>query len=106
MASEHVGVKLHPEAFDELAAAVRFYAERDRRIAENLKVQLRDAFQNIHAHPMRFPALRELPDVRKFNLRRFPISVLYLIRPGAVWIIAIAHSRRRPQYWKQRAIGI
>jgi hypothetical protein len=35
-------------------------------------------------------------------MRRFPFSVEYLDDPELVTIVAVAHSKRRPGYWKDR----
>lgn len=35
-------------------------------------------------------------------LSRFRYSVVYMIRPDEVWIVAVAHQRRRPGYWRRR----
>jgi plasmid stabilization system protein ParE len=39
---------------------------------------------------------------RRFLLRRFPYSVIYRIEPAKIVIVAVAHGRRRPGYWKDR----
>jgi toxin ParE1/3/4 len=39
---------------------------------------------------------------RKMILRRFPFSIVYVERDDAIVIIAIAHQRRRPGYWRGR----
>jgi len=41
-------------------------------------------------------------DTRRFLLRRFPYSVIYRVEPSRIVIVAIAHGRRRPGYWKER----
>jgi hypothetical protein len=35
-------------------------------------------------------------------MQRFPFSVVYLDDPESVTIVAIAHSKRKPGYWKDR----
>lgn len=40
---------------------------------------------------------------RRFILQRFPFSIVYLDDPDLVTIIAVAHSKRKPGYWKSRA---
>jgi len=35
-------------------------------------------------------------------LRIFPYYIAYLIRGDVLWILAIAHSHRQPQYWIER----
>ena len=50
--------------------------------------------------PHRWP--KYLHGTRRFVLNRFPFSVIYLDDPDAVIIIAIAHSKSGPGYWKSR----
>jgi hypothetical protein len=37
-----------------------------------------------------------------FVLHRFPFSVVYLDDPELITIIGVAHSERKPGYWKGR----
>jgi hypothetical protein len=36
-------------------------------------------------------------------VHRFPFSLVYRLFSGDVHIVAVAHSSRRPNYWKDRA---
>ena len=47
----------------------------------------------------RIPA--ELP-VRRLAVKRFPYHVFYLETPPEIRILAVAHDRRKPGYWKSR----
>ena len=40
--------------------------------------------------------------VRKRNVEGFPFSVAFLELESEVRILAVAHGRRRPGYWKTR----
>ena len=40
--------------------------------------------------------------LRQVILHRFPFSLIYSIEVDAVLIVAVAHQRRRPDYWKTR----
>lgn len=42
------------------------------------------------------------PGVRRRILRRFPYSILYTLDNDVVLVIAVAHQRRRPGYWRRR----
>jgi plasmid stabilization system protein ParE len=54
--------------------------------------------------------LREHPELgqpvggrfRRAVLHRFPFSLIYSIETGAILIVAVAHQRRRPDYWRNR----
>jgi len=39
---------------------------------------------------------------RRFVLHRFPFSIIYLDDPDVLSIVAVAHSKRKPGYWKAR----
>ncbi len=39
---------------------------------------------------------------RRFSLRRFPFTVIYASSPEILHILAVAHDRRRPNYWRSR----
>lgn len=36
---------------------------------------------------------------RRVVPHRFPFSVIYLVEPGIIVVVAIALDRRRPTYW-------
>jgi hypothetical protein len=35
----------------------------------------------------------------RVNLKNFPYYVAYIVRPNAIWILAIASARTLPEYW-------
>ncbi|HEY6897386.1 MAG TPA: type II toxin-antitoxin system RelE/ParE family toxin [Rhodocyclaceae bacterium] len=39
---------------------------------------------------------------RQYALRRFPYRVIYQITADELRIVAVAHHRRRPNYWASR----
>jgi plasmid stabilization system protein ParE len=93
-------VRLHPEAIAEAKAAYEWYAERNLAAANAFISELDDAISQIHSSPERWTM--HLRGTRKFLLRRFPYGVVYRITESAIQVIAVAHGRRRPGYWKSR----
>ena len=41
-------------------------------------------------------------DLRRGLLSRFPYSLMYAVEPEQLLIVAVAHQRRRPDYWRGR----
>lgn len=39
---------------------------------------------------------------RRLPLRRFPYSIMYELRGDEIRVLAVAHQRRRPGFWKGR----
>ena len=95
-------VDLHPEAAEEAAAAVEWYRERSEAAAAAYTAELERAIELIAAEPDQWPPY--LQGTRRFILRRFPFSIVYRKSPVAVEVevIAVAHARRRPGYWRGR----
>lgn len=50
----------------------------------------------------RLPQLPATLPVRRFPVKRFPYHVVCLETPAAIRILALAHDRRKPGYWKNR----
>jgi toxin ParE1/3/4 len=40
--------------------------------------------------------------VRRYPMRRFPYFIYYRALPDHVRILAFAHHRRHPEYWRER----
>jgi plasmid stabilization system protein ParE len=93
-------VRLHPDAITEAKAAYEWYAERNPAAADAFISELDHAISQIQTGPERWTM--HLHGTRKFLLRRFPYGVIYRITESAIQVIAVAHGRRRPGYWKSR----
>lgn len=39
---------------------------------------------------------------RRFPLRTFPFSIIYYVRSEELRVVALAHHRRKPEYWAGR----
>jgi plasmid stabilization system protein ParE len=95
-----VPVELHPEAIDEAVAARRWYAERSSPAAQGFQAELDRAVLEIGEAPSRW--VRHVADTRRFVLQRYPFSVVYFELPGSLFVLAVAHAKRRPGYWRAR----
>jgi toxin ParE1/3/4 len=85
---------------EEAEAAIAWYEQRSGKAAEMLLEELDQAIERIGEHPEQFP-LHEF-GTRRIMLRRFPYLVIFLEAGGVMEIIAVAHGRRRPGYWRDR----
>lgn len=84
----------------ELAEAVRWYEERRPGWGARLFDAVSQALDLIEQFPESGSLQR--PAVRRLSVRGFPFSVVYRVRPDDVSVIAVAHAKRRPGYWKNR----
>lgn len=88
------------EALEEAEAAARWYAERSAAAAAAFSEEMDEAESAIVRLPDAWPPYDH--NTRRYLLRRFPFSVVYRSEPDRILIVAVAHARRRPGYWKSR----
>jgi toxin ParE1/3/4 len=93
-------VALHPEAVAEASAAAQWYRERSASAADAFLGELDRAVEKIAEAPEMSP--RCVRGTRRYVLRHFPFSIVYRDVSGSIEVIAIAHGRRKPDYWKDR----
>jgi plasmid stabilization system protein ParE len=99
-------VRLLDEAEEEAREAARWYEERRPGLGEAFLQALADALEAIEKHPTRHAAVSGVPanrQVRRFLLGRFPYKLVYEILTSEVLVLAVAHTRRHPTYWKNRS---
>ena len=93
-------VEFHPLAADEAQAAERWYRERNETASGRFQRELDRAIERISQWPE--TGSPYLSNTRRVLLRRFPFFVVYRVRGDDLEIVAVAHARRRPGYWRAR----
>jgi plasmid stabilization system protein ParE len=93
-------VEFNPLAIAEAKAAWRWYKRRSAATASRFLAELDSALVRIAKSPRQWPSY--LLETRVVRLRRFPYLVVYREGPEVVRIVAVAHGKRRPAYWKKR----
>ena len=90
----------HPEAGEEYSEAVQYYAAITPELGSRFHDEIDRLIREVCRQPDRF--FRLGPLARRALARKFPYSVVYLDEPERVWIVAVAHAKRRPGYWRER----
>lgn len=93
-------LELHPAAIEEAGEAYQRYAQRSPAAADRFLAELDHAYQQILQRPEGWS--RYLHGTRCYILRRYPFVVVFNKVAESVHVLAVAHARRRPGYWKQR----
>ena len=90
----------HPEAGAEFADAVAYYEDCEIGLGLDLSREVYAAIQNAVDYPAMWPEMDEY--IRRCLVHRFPYGVLYSIEPHGIFILAVMHLHRDPDYWKHR----
>ena len=94
-------VRFHDEAASEYDAAFDWYLEQSGDAALRFDAEVERALALIIEAPRRW-ALGSY-STRRFLLRQFPFTLVYReLTPGEIQIVALAHTSRKPKYWKPR----
>lgn len=93
-------VELHPAALEDIRGAREWYASRSEFAAAGFFSEVEDGLERIAERPEAWP--RFLHGTRRFLLRRYSYSVVYRLTPSAIQVVAVAHGKRRPGFWRDR----
>lgn len=91
---------LHPEADEEFAEAVRYYSGISPELGIRFYRKMERLLLEVCADPERFRKFD--PPARRHFSRDFSYAIIFLEKPGYVWIVAVMHMKRRPGYWRER----
>jgi plasmid stabilization system protein ParE len=89
-----------PEALREIDDAFEWYLERSAQAAGAFLRELERAFGLIASAPHIWAHFEV--GTRRYGLRKFPYDIIYREIPAGVQVVAVAHHKRRPRYWRGR----
>jgi plasmid stabilization system protein ParE len=92
-----------PAAEDEFLRAVAGYEVERTGLGAEFAADVERATRRIASFPRHGSPY--LAETRRIVLRRFPYSVVYWPDPQDLLVIAVAHQRRKPGYWRKRVPG-
>src|SRR5690349_5996314 len=96
----NVRVEFDPEAIAEAHEAFHWYAKRSQRAADGFIAELDAAVARISEHPQLFAGY--LHGTRRCLLKRYPYALVFREQADLAQVVAVAHLKRRPGYWKGR----
>ena len=91
---------LHPEAEDEVLQTLEWYAERSALAARAFVYELNGVINRAARSPESGP--RMFGNIRRIVFPNFPFDLVFRQQGKVIEIVAVAHHRRRPLYWKNR----
>ncbi|MCP4110511.1 MAG: type II toxin-antitoxin system RelE/ParE family toxin [Desulfobacteraceae bacterium] len=95
-----MNVIFNESARDEFNDAVAYYELKVSGLGQRFRKEVKKSIKRITEYPEVWS--KEKDDVRKYLLHKFPYKILYSIESDHIYIIAIAHQHRRPNYWADR----
>ncbi len=93
------------EAEDELIEAEKWYERQRSGLGPEFRTAIDEAMERLLKAPLAASPILNLPPsigARRVQVKRFPYSIVFINHDGDLWIVAFAHQRRRPGYWRER----
>jgi toxin ParE1/3/4 len=95
-------ILLHTQAKTEMREARDYYEEQKPDLGFEFVEEVEDGIERIQQNPRGFPVFQN-SSYRRCLLKRFPYRILFRESDQDIRIIAIAHFKRKPDYWKKRS---
>jgi len=91
----------HPDARAEMRESVEFYEARLDGLGFRFLSALEQTTERISADPEAGAPLAR--GFRKRIVPGFPYNIIYQVWEDYIYLVAVAHHRRRPGYWRERS---
>jgi len=93
-------ITFHPDAEAEVTEAAEYYESHSAGLGFDLLGEVERALEQVSANPETCQLIGRR--VRRKTLWRFPYNLAYAVYPDRIRIVAFAHEKRRPFYWRRR----
>jgi plasmid stabilization system protein ParE len=95
-----VKLRFHDEATAELEEALDWYAVRSPDAQRAFAMAIDHSLASLLAGPLRFAQV--MPGFRAVRVEKFPYQLIYRVTGEVAIVVAVAHLKRQPGYWKRR----
>lgn len=90
-------IEFSAEARAEFRDGENYYERQVPGLGGRFRADVRDALKRMRHWPLAAPIERGV--IRRMILSRFPYKLLYSVEADCIYIIAVAHLHRAPEYW-------
>lgn len=93
-------IRYSAAAKNELNDACDWFERQQPGLGVRLRDEVRKATLQIARTPLLFPI--EMGEVRRYIMNPFSYTLRYVLRSDEVWVMAVSHQHRHPDYWVER----
>lgn len=97
-------VIFHRLAWNEFVRAIRYWNRVRHGLGDELQIEIERAILEIRQDPKLGGPFGE-SGARFWIEKRFHYVIYYREFEDSIWVMAVAHGHRRPNYWRHRRIG-
>lgn len=93
-------IRFHPEAEFEIDDAVAYYNLQREGLGRDFAREVQAGLDRIAEFPHAWRPLGR--GIRRYRLTRFPYGIVYASLPKEIFVLAVMHLHREPEYWRNR----
>jgi len=93
-------IKFLPQAIEELDSSIQYYEDIYKSLGLDFQKEIKKTIKIISLNPTIWQLHKD--GTRRISTSRFPFKIVYLIENDVLWIVAIAHHKRFPEFWFNR----
>ena len=86
-------------AEEEMLEAAQIYENQATGLGDRFLDEVEGCVELLLGHPN---IGRRVGKFRRFPLRKFPFTLIYVLEDDDLVVVAVSHHRRRPGYWVGR----
>ncbi|RLA06733.1 MAG: type II toxin-antitoxin system RelE/ParE family toxin [Gammaproteobacteria bacterium] len=90
----------HPDTEKDIKKSYLWYKKQSSHLGDDFLNELEQSYKLIKEQPNMWLNIRD--GYKKFNLNKFPFSIIYKIDNSIIYVVAIMHQKRQPDYWINR----
>ena len=93
-------IRIQSQAQQEINEAFDWYFKRSPEAADAFLTEIGASLAQIVSRAQLYPAYTK--NTRRRILANFPYSVIFQEKDDVILVVAVAHAKRRPGYWRGR----
>lgn len=93
-------LSFHPDVVNEIKGSYEWYEDKLDGLGDKYLSELEDGYTAIQKFPDTWATFQH--GFKRYILNRFPFSILYKSNDKEIFIIAVMHNSRKPNYWIDR----
>ncbi|MDD2707892.1 MAG: type II toxin-antitoxin system RelE/ParE family toxin [Verrucomicrobiae bacterium] len=88
------------EARREVQEAAAYYEDCREGLGEAFLQAVENGVEQVRSHPLTWHPLKG--HFRRYLVSRFPYGIIYALHEKKIYVAAVMHLKRKPDYWRNR----
>src|SRR5258708_3431342 len=93
-------LRFFDEAAEEIEETAAWYGKRSGIARAEFLLEIDRALDAVLEAPLRWPS--NVDGTKRYVCRTFPYTLIYFVEDDIVFVVAVAHQKRKPRYWRDR----